>query len=791
MFKHIFKEGISEKSSLTERNLEEKGEIQTMDLSKSSEKPYYPPGKEQQENTNPEQSEHYLCLLENAVEIMQIGVLITDLDGKIIYANQAQADIYGYQVAALLAQLMQILLPYERRKPLSLDQIKAWKGLIREEWGLKKDETIFPIRVMSEVVKDARGEPCGIVTSCEDISERKQLEQELNTYRQHLEELVIGHTTELRTTNRELQHKIAEHLCIEEALRKSEERYRIVLETVPDPIVVYDAENKIDYLNPAFSRIFHWTLAECKGQSFYFTPPENQTEIHALFEEIRKGGTIAGLETTRLTRENNTLQVSLSGAGFFDPNGKLQGSVITMQDMTERKKTEEEMKFLAYHDALTGLPNRKAFNMRLHYELAPSASEGLEKRRFPQHQWALLFLDLDRFKFVNDTLGHYIGDEMLQLIANRLHTCLRKSDYIFRFDGDEFTIILNTINDYTDVARVAQKIRDEIARPYSIHGHELYITASIGISLYPNDGDNGETLLQNADMAMYSAKEEGQGYRFFTEEMNQKAFERMRLENSLRCALQQDQFLVYYQPVADHNNQVIGMEALLRWNHPNLGWISPTQFIPIAEETGVIIPLGKWVLQAACTQAQKWHDMGYPDFSISVNLSTRQFREPDLTEMIEQVLAETHLAPNRLKLEVTESGIMDNPDDAIAKMHILRAKGIHFSIDDFGTGYSSLSYLKRLPIDILKIDRSFVMDAPTDKDDQEIIKTIIAMAHNLRLDTIAEGVETREQQQFLARNGCRMMQGFYFGHPMPADQFEARLCSTLPQHKTGDRTYFL
>ena len=774
-----------------------------MDSSKSSEKPFRPPGKEQhvecippettvqQENPEPERIQDYLHLLEHAVEIMQIGVLITDLDGKIIYANEAQAHIHGYQVPELLAQPMQILLPLKRRRPLSLEQIKAWKGLVREELSCKKDGTIFPVRVMSEVVKDARGEPCGIVTSCEDISERKQLEQELSTYREHLEELVKTHTKELRTTNRQLQRKIAEHKRIEEALRKSEERHRIVLETVPDPIIVYDAEGKIDYLNPAFSRIFQWPLAECQGQQFYFTPPENDAEIKTLFEEITRGSTISGVETTCLTRDNDIRQVSLSGAGFFDPSGKIQGSVITMQDMTEHKKTQEEMKFLAYHDALTGLPNRKSFNMRLKYELASSANEGLEKRRFPQHQWALLFLDLDRFKFVNDTLGHHIGDEMLQLIANRLQTCLRKSDYIFRFDGDEFTIILNTINDYTDVAKVAQKIREEIAHPYSIQGHELYITASIGISLYPNDGDNGETILKNADMAMYTAKEERHGYRFFTEEMNQKALERMRLENSLHCALQQDQFLVYYQPVADHKNRVIGMEALLRWNHPDLGWISPTQFIPIAEETGVIVPLGKWVLRAACIQAKKWHDSGYHDFSVSVNLSVRQFKEPDLTDMVEQVLEETRLAPNCLKLEVTESGIMENPDDAIAKMNTLRARGIHFSIDDFGTGYSSLSYLKRLPIDILKIDRSFVMDAPTDKDDQEIIKTIIAMARNLRLDTIAEGVETREQQRFLARNGCRMMQGFYFGHPMPADQFESRLYTTPPQSRNRGRTQLL
>ena len=281
-----------------------------------------------------------------------------------------------------------------------------------------------------------------------------------------------------------------------------------------------------------------------------------------------------------------------------------------------------------------------------------------------------------------------------------------------------------------------------------------------------------ETLVKNADMAMYAAKEERQGYRFFTEEMNRKALERMGLESSLRNALQHKQFVIYYQPLVNNRNRVIGMEALLRWYHPELGVINPSKFIPLAEETGAIISIGKWVLHSACQQTSEWHEKGYAGLYVAVNLSTRQFREPDLIETIEQVLESTGLSPDCLKLEVTESGIMKDPEQAVAKMKILRAKGIRFSIDDFGTGYSSLSYLKRFPIDTLKIDRSFVTDCSTNKDDQEIIKTIISMAQSLNLETVAEGVETEEQLDFLIRQGCHIMQGYYFDQPMPANKFE-------------------
>ncbi|PIE32623.1 diguanylate cyclase [candidate division KSB3 bacterium] len=563
-----------------------------------------------------------------------------------------------------------------------------------------------------------------------------------------------------------------------ETLRKSEEKYRTVLESAPDPVVVYDMEGKVSYLNAAFSRVFGWTLEESKNREIDFVPTDQLADSRELFLKIAQGEMLNGIETSRLTKDGRWVDVSISGAGFFDKQGGLQGSVITIQDITSRKKSEEEIRFIAYHDTLTGLPNRKAFYMQLEGELKESPHYVQHDRRGKGTRCALLFLDLNKFKNVNDTLGHDIGDELLKIVTDRLCSSVRKSDLVFRLSGDEFTILLNDLSNDRDIVKVVEKIQEVIAEPYHVKNHELYVTVSIGISMYPDDGEDVETLVKNADMAMYAAKEESEGYRFFTEAMNQKALERMRLESSLRTALQNRQFVVYYQPLVKGDSQIAGVEALLRWHHPEFGVVSPAKFIPLAEETGSIISIGKWVLFTACRQVKKWIDMGYSRFYVSVNLSARQFKEPDLVETIEHVLDDVGLPPECLKLEVTESGIMEDPEQAVVKMTLLRKRGIYFSIDDFGTGYSSLSYLKRFPIDILKIDRSFVMDAPTNEGDREIIKTIISMARNLNLNTVAEGVETQEQQDFLTSQGCHMMQGYYFGRPMLPEKIEAMLQDT-------------
>jgi len=670
------------------------------------------------------------------------AVITADNEGLVTFMNPVAKVLTGWKHAEALGKdIVFKIIDKETPTPTETPA----KEVLRDEivinitdypFLIARDGTEIPIEYSGAPIKDDKGNITGVILVLKDVTERKRAQ---------------------------------------EALRESEERHRIILESVPDPVVVYDMEGRITYFNPAFSRVFGYTLSESRGRDIDFVPVENLPEARLIFAKINRGETISGMETCRLTRDGKRVDVSISGAGFFDDHGGLQGSVMTFQDITERRKSEEDIKFLAYHDALTGLPNRKSFYMRLKDELVQSHSRRGERRRLGGHKWALLFLDLNKFKYINDTLGHDVGDELLKVMASRLQICMRKSDYIFRLGGDEFTIILTDLTDDTDVAKVVKKIRQEIARPCSIKDHELYVTVSIGISVYPEDGDNVETLVKNADMAMYAAKEEREGYRFFTEEMNRKALERMKMEGSLRNAIQRNQFVIYYQPLVDDKHQIIGMEALLRWHHPELGLINPSQFIPLAEETGAIVPIGKWVLYSACQQAREWHDMGHAGLYVAVNLSTRQFREPDLVETVEQVLEATGLPPDCLKLEVTESSIMDNPEQAIVTMKILRTKGIRFSIDDFGTGYSSLSYLKRFPIDTLKIDRSFVIDSIMDKDDQEIIKTIISMARNLNIDTVAEGVETKEQLDFLTQHGCHIIQGYYLGRPMPARKFEEAL----------------
>jgi len=571
----------------------------------------------------------------------------------------------------------------------------------------------------------------------------------------------------------------------EDALKESEEKHRIFLESVPDPVIVYDLKENITYLNPAFTRVFGWTHKALVQHASEFIPPEKASEASLIIDKISFGETVSGLETSRLTDKGELIDVSISGAGFFDRRGQLRGHVLTLQDISVRKRNEKEIRFLAYHDVLTGLPNRKAFYENMDDKLLQERyTEKHDRRNSGKiEKWALLFLDLDRFKIVNDTLGHDVGDKLLKSVAQRLRDCLRQRDAIFRLGGDEFTIIITDLQNTLEVATISRKIQQELSRPHRIHNHELYVTASIGISFYPDDGNTVEVLVKNADMAMYAAKESGRGFHFFTEDMNRKAQERLLLENGLQQAIRGNQFLLYYQPLVDSRNGIVGMEALIRWNHPQKGIISPLHFIPLAEETRAIVLIGKWVLHTACHQLKKWHEAGYDALYMSVNVSTRQFKEPDFVESVEQALASSGLNPEFLKLEITESSIMEEPDEAVVKMEKLRERGVHFSIDDFGTGYSSLSQMKRFPIDTLKIDRSFVMDSTQNPDDREIIKAILSMAHNLHIETVAEGVETKEQKEFLTHAGCLMMQGYYFGRPVTVDELENTLRENYLKHE--------
>jgi diguanylate cyclase (GGDEF)-like protein len=431
------------------------------------------------------------------------------------------------------------------------------------------------------------------------------------------------------------------------------------------------------------------------------------------------------------------------------------------------KQRTAELNHLAYHDVLTDLPNRILFEDRLTQALILA-----ERNR---QTLGVLFLSLDRFKKIHDTLGRAIGDRLLQKVAERLRSSAHRGEPVARFEGDEFALLLTQIGgtEGEDVGAVIFQINEALKLPFIIDEHELFITVSIGISLYPDDGADAPTLLKNADAALYRAKEQGgDNYQFYTADMNAKAMKRLTLENSLRRALERNEFEVYYQPVLDTNTRkIVGMEALLRWHHPELGLVQPIEFIPLAEDTGMIVPIGEWVLRTACAQSKSWQEAGFAPLALAVNLSARQFQQQNLTEVIVLILQETGLNPHDLGLELTESSIMKNAESAVRTLGELKALGVKIVIDDFGTGYSSLGYLKRLPIDTLKIDRSFVRDVTTDADDAALVMAIITLAHNLRLKVIAEGVETEEQRRFLHLLRCDEWQGYLFSKPLPGEAF--------------------
>ncbi len=438
-------------------------------------------------------------------------------------------------------------------------------------------------------------------------------------------------------------------------------------------------------------------------------------------------------------------------------------------DITARKRAEETIKHMAYHDSLTDLPNRTLFQDRLTVALA----QARRKRRMA----AVMFLDLDRFKVVNDTVGHALGDDLLQGVAERLTGLVREGDTVARVGGDEFTLLLAEVERAEDVVEVAERVLDTLRQPWVLNGHEFRITASIGIAMFPNDGEDADSRLRNADTAMYRAKDQGRdNYELYTPKMNARIAERLALENSLRHGLERGEFLVYYQPQVDiASGRIVGMEALVRWQHPERGLVFPAEFIPMAEETGLIVPLGAWVMRTACAQNKAWQAAGIPPMRVAVNLSARQFQQRNLTEMVDEVLKETGLEARWLQLEITEGVAMQDVESNIAVLRELRQMGVQIAIDDFGTGHSSLSYLSRLPIDVVKIDQSFIQDLTTDPNGAAIARSIIVMAHNLKLRVIAEGVETEEQLEFLKKRRCDEMQGYLFSKPAPAEAFEEML----------------
>jgi diguanylate cyclase (GGDEF)-like protein/PAS domain S-box-containing protein len=552
-------------------------------------------------------------------------------------------------------------------------------------------------------------------------------------------------------------------------LRESERRFADVVDAAGEYVWETDVDGHYSYVSQRIERVLGYAPAEVTGKVAYdFMPPEEVVRLERWFEaRPDPAAPFRNLEYISITKDGRQIWQQVSGVPVFNAAGERVGFRGTGLDITERKLAEQRIEELATRDALTQLPNRRLLTDRLSQGiLAAQRSGGLV---------AALFIDLDRFKTINDSLGHAAGDELLRMVADRLQTQMRKGDTLARIGGDEFVVVLEALRVPEDAGAVAQKIITVLSEPYTIAGNTLTTSASVGISVFPGDAPDGLTLVRNADMAMYFAKEHGRrNYQFYSEEMNARAVEKLTMESTLRRAIEREEFELYYHPkfnLAD--GRLAGVEALVRWNHPELGVVGPGRFIPVTEETGLIVPLGEWVLNQACRQSRDWAQAYQRDIPMAVNLSVGQFNK-GLTRTVRDALASAGLAPAALELEITESVLMKNVDENIDVLRRLSDLGVTIAIDDFGTGYSSLAYLRRFHVDTLKIDQSFVRDVDTNLDDAAIIEAIVALGHSLKLTVVAEGVETAEQRRQLLELKCDQCQGFLFGEPMPAAQFAAR-----------------
>jgi diguanylate cyclase (GGDEF)-like protein/PAS domain S-box-containing protein len=670
-----------------------------------------------------------------------LGIFVADAAGSCVYTNTAYHKISGLTFEQTLGtNWMTAIHPDDRQRVLA-DWRAAAMGeeIFQTEYRfLQEDQSVVWTRVSSAPMLDGI-RPNGRVKTVENITERKQAEFAL--------------------------------LAAEEALFDERERAQVTLNSIGDAVLTTDAEGRVTYLNLVAEAMTGWSRKDALGQPLpevfkIIDGATRQIASNPAQRAIKEDRTIGlASDCVLIRRDGFESAIEDSAAPIHNRDGQEAGAVIVFHDVTKSRAMALKMSHQAQHDFLTDLPNRLLLTERL--------TQAIRLAKRHRKQVALLFIDLDHFKHINDSLGHTIGDQLLQSVAERLSSCVRVSDTVCRQGGDEFVILLAEIVRPQDTTLVAEKLQAAFALPHLIGGQDLHITLSIGISIYPDDGDSVETIMQNADTAMYHAKKNGRNtYQFFTSEMNTDAVRRQQIESSLHRALKQGEFILHYQPQVDlASGTMTGAEALIRWVEPNLGLVFPGQFVPIAEECGLIVPIGRWVLSEACRQTQAWLNRGLPAVPVSVNISAVEFRHKGFLDGVAQTLKETGLSANFLELEVTESILMHDAESSAITLEALKNLGVKLAIDDFGTGYSSLSYLKRFPIDTLKIDQSFVRDIATDCDDATIVSAVIGMGINLKQRVIAEGVETQEQLEFLLSRQCVGGQGFLFGRPVPAAAF--------------------
>jgi diguanylate cyclase (GGDEF)-like protein/PAS domain S-box-containing protein len=669
-------------------------------------------------------------------------VIVFDRAGRIRFTNQAASAVFGYDGSELAGAAIELL-----AAPGSgtAERLRAAEGVaVRDEEMVfrTRDGASVDVGVSLSPLLDERRMPIGAVLIARDVRARK---------------------------------------LAEAALRDSEERYRTLFERNQAGVFRTSEAGLILDCNDAFARILGFgAREECIGKSM-LRHYQDLWQRTALMQKMRQSGMLADEEVALKRIDGGPAWVLANAMLLPAKDGGpqiLEGTVI---DITQRKNAERQIVYQAYHDALTGLPNRMLFYDRL--------AQALTLARRDERGLAVLFLDLDQFKLVNDTLGHAAGDRLLVEISRRLQHTLRESDTVARVGGDEFTLLLRNIDEGTDAARAAQKVLEAIARPAEVDGQRLYLTTSIGISLYPADGEEAEALMTSADIAMYRAKELGRNrYQLCTPAMNAKSVARLTLEQDLRRAVERGELALLYQPqVRIATGEVVGVEALLRWNHPQRGLVRPGEFIGVAEETRLILPICEWVLRSACEQARRWHQEGAARLSVAVNLSAVQFQQRSLVNVVQQILDQTAVDPGWLVLEITESAAMQDAELTVEVLAVLRGMGLRIAIDDFGTGHASLSYLRQFPIDALKIDRAFVSDLETRRENSAIVNAIIGLAHGLDLEVIAEGVETEGQLRFLAEQGCEDYQGFLISQPLAAWEVPACVKRHRPELAAGAR----
>lgn len=683
-------------------------------------------------------SPSHAALLARAVEQSPFGIIVVDLAGHVAYSNPGFTAISGFSPAEVIGVTPHPWNPDDAtiavyRDLLASPQLNgSWKGDVR---STRKDGSEYWERQVASTLRDASGKATHLIVVKEDVSDRKL---------------------------RRADYAQTRHLH-EKALASSSNGIMITRSNQDDHSIVY--------VNPAFERITGYSAQEVIGMEGRFLVRDDLAQpdlenIRSALREQREGSA-----TLRNYRKDGSLFWNeLHIAPVQDlTDGTTTHFVSVINDISERVRYQHALEHQANHDSLTGLANRNLLNDRIEQAIAWCKRNG--------HVMGVMLLDLDHFKLINDASGHNAGDTLLKEVANRLMACVRETDTVARLGGDEFVIILTDLPQPGDVDRIAEKILATLSTPVEIDGRDIFVTASIGVSLYPRDGDHGEILLRYADMAMYRVKEHGRNnVRQFVPEMGSTAISRLDMEGAMRRGLERGEFVLHYQPKIDLVRQsIVGAEALIRWQHPQIGLIHPLEFIRLAEETGLILPLGEWVLSEACKQHVLWHAQNLPALKVSINMSARQFRQDDLADRIAAVFASTGADPRHFIMELTESMVMHDVDSTYESLRALKNLGLSLSLDDFGTGYSSLSYLRRFPIDELKIDRSFINDIHTNPDDAAIAGAIIAMARSLSLSVVAEGVENKEQASLLSALGCDQVQGYYYARPLTVSAFTARL----------------